>query len=279
MLVFAYDGSLNGDWVAHYAVRFAANTPERRLRLLHVHGGTVALDVDRRIARIRDESRVLGVTLEPELQPAGGADVAERLLDLVPPGPDTMLIAGTRARPRNLAFLAGTVSARLLAAGRFPVVAIRVVQPGILGQPGRVLLPLAGHPRGATSALPLLRLLGPDLHRLHVLLVREVSRLRFRLLSASAAELLLAAGRTFVARAEEELRQGLAPHRPELDATVVVSDDPPKEILLLAARLKSRLVCLGASERSLPARLVYGNPIEQVLRAASSDVAVYRSPG
>ena len=24
MLVFAYDGSLNGDWVAHYAVRFAA---------------------------------------------------------------------------------------------------------------------------------------------------------------------------------------------------------------------------------------------------------------
>jgi hypothetical protein len=33
VLVFVYDGSLNGDWVAH----FAANTPERRLRLLHVH--------------------------------------------------------------------------------------------------------------------------------------------------------------------------------------------------------------------------------------------------
>ena len=26
MLVFAYDGSLNGDWVAHYAVRFAVHT-------------------------------------------------------------------------------------------------------------------------------------------------------------------------------------------------------------------------------------------------------------
>ena len=33
VLVFAYDGTLNGDWVAHYAVRFARHTPERRLRL------------------------------------------------------------------------------------------------------------------------------------------------------------------------------------------------------------------------------------------------------
>src|SRR5512143_3338724 len=191
MLVYAYDGSLNGDWVAHYAVRFAATTPERRLRLLHVYDGRAADDLPPRIARIADECALLGVLLEPELHAAAGAKVADRLLALVPPGPGTMLVAGTRSRPRNLAFLAGTVSARLLAADHCSVVAIRVVHPGVLGQPGRVLLPVAGHPRGARHALPLLRLLGPDLRELHLLLVREPSRLRFSLLPPTTARRLL----------------------------------------------------------------------------------------
>ena len=277
MLAFAYDGSLNGDWVAHYAVRFAAGMPARRLRLLHVHDGAPAADLSPRIARIADECARLGVTLAPELHAAAGAAVAERLLALVPPGPETMLVVGTRAKPRNLAFLAGTVSARLLAAAQCPVVAIRVVQPGVLGQPGRVLLPLAGHPRGARSAHPLLRLLAPDLRELHVLLVRELSRLRYRLLRAATARRLLEEGRAFVARVEDEVARALAGHAVALDGSVVVSDDAVKEILVVAARLHSRLVCLGASERSLPQRLAYGNPIEQVLRDAPCDVAVYRS--
>ena len=277
MLVCAYDGSLNGDWVAHYAVRFAATTPERRLRLLHVYDGRAAADLPQRIARIADECALLGVGLEPELHAAAGAAVAERLLALVPRGPGTMLVAGTRSRPRNLAFLAGTVSARLLAADRCSVVAIRVVHPGVLGQPGRVLLPVAGHPRGARDALPLLRLLGPDLRQLHLLLVRELSRPRFRLLRPATARRLLDEGQDFVDRVEDEVRAALAPHASVLDASVVVSDDAPKEILVFAGKLRSRLICLGASERSLPRRLAYGDPIEQVLRDAPCDVAVYRS--
>jgi nucleotide-binding universal stress UspA family protein len=188
-----------------------------------------------------------------------------------------MLIAGTRNRPRNLTFLAGTVSARLLAADRCSVVAIRVVHPGVLGQPGRVLLPVAGHPRGARYALPLLRLLGPDLRELHLLLVRELSRPRFRLLRPATARRLLDEGQDFVDRVEDEVRAALAPHASVLDASVVVSDDAPKEILVFAGKLRSRLICLGASERSLPRRLAYGDPIEQVLRDAPCDVAVYRS--
>ena len=277
MLVYAYDGSLNGDWVAHYAVRFAATTAERRLRLLHVYDGRPPVGLQQRIARIAEECAVLGVGLESELHAAAGWKVADRLLALVPPGPDTMLVAGTRARPRNLAFLAGTVSARLLSAAHCSVVAIRVAHPGVLGQPGRVLLPVAGHPRGASHALPLLRLLGPDLRALHLLLVRELSRLRFRLLRPASARRLLAEGQAFVTRVEEEVRAALAPLDYALDAHVVVSDDAPKEILVFAGKLRSRLVCLGSSERSLPQRLAYGNPIEQILRDAPCDVAVYRS--
>ena len=91
MLVFAYDGSLNGDWVAHYAARFAANTRERRLRLVHVHDGSPPPHLPERIGRIAEECRLLGVALEPELHARGGARVADRLIDLVPGGPDTTL--------------------------------------------------------------------------------------------------------------------------------------------------------------------------------------------
>lgn len=277
MLVYAYDGSLNGDWVAHYAVRFAATTPERRLRMLHVYDGRPDADLSQRIARVAAECALLGVALEPELHAAADLSVADRLLALVPPGPGTMLVVGTRSRPRNLTFLAGTVSARLLAADRCSVVAIRVVHPGVLGQPGRVLLPVAGHPRGAGHALPLLRLLGPDLRDLHLLLVRELWRLRFRFLRPTTAARMLDEGRAFVARVEEEVRAALAPLDYALDASVVISDDAKKEILVFAGKLRSRLICLGTSERSLPQRLAYGNPIEQILRDAPCDVAVYRS--
>lgn len=275
MLVFAYDGSLNGDWVAHYAARFAANAPERSLRLVHVHEAKAAPQLQERIARIASECRVLGVALEADLVAPGGADVAARLLECVPHG--ATLIAGTRARPRNAVFLAGTVAARLIEAGRFPVVAIRVVHPGVLGQPGSVLLPLAARPRSAAHALFLLRLLGEDLHHLHVLFVRELPRLRLRIQGGEGARRLLAEVRAFVAPVEETLRTGLAPHRFELDSSVVVSDDAPRDVLLHAARYRSRLICLDASDRTLPSRLFYRDPIERVLRDTPSDVAVYRS--
>lgn len=275
MLVFAYDGSLNGDWVAHYAARFAANTPERRLRLVHVRDAKPAPQLEERIARIAEECNVLGVALEAELVAPGGADVAAQLLACVPRG--ATLIAGTRARPRNAALLAGTVAARLLEAGRAPVIAIRVVHPGVLGQPGSVLLPLPARPRSAAHALLLLRLLGEDLRHLHVLVVRELPRLRLRMLSDEGAGRLLAEGRAFVAPVEEALRSWLAPHHFELDSTVVVSDDAPREVLLHAGKYRSRLIGLDASEMRGPSTRSSHDPVERVLRDAPSDVAVYRS--
>jgi nucleotide-binding universal stress UspA family protein len=96
-------------------------------------------------------------------------------------------------------------------------------------------------------------------------------------MSHEGAEKLLAEGRVRVASIEDELRAGLAPHRFNLDSTVVVSDDAPKEILLCAGKYRSRLIGLGASRRTLPKRILFGNIIEQLLRDAPADVAVYRS--
>ena len=78
MLVFAYDGTLNGDWVAHYAVRFAANLRDRQLRLVHLYEGSPQPQVPERIERIDRECGLLGVTLEVELGARGSTGVAEQ---------------------------------------------------------------------------------------------------------------------------------------------------------------------------------------------------------
>ncbi len=284
MLVFAYDGSLNGDWVSQYAVRFAANTSERTLRLVHVMESSPEPTLNDRIARIAEESKVLaeeskvlGVALETELAPLNGAEVSKRLLEIVPEG--ATLIAGIRARPRRRTFLSGTVSARLFESERLSIIAMRVVHPGVLGQPGSVLLPIAGSPHHAALAFPLLRLLGRDLQHLHVLFVRKVTRLRFRCMSQEGAEQLLAKCRVLVAPIEDTLRAELAPHRFELDSSGVVSDDPPRDILLCASKYHSRLIALGASWRSASERVALGALLERLLHDATSDVAVFRGVG
>jgi nucleotide-binding universal stress UspA family protein len=96
-------------------------------------------------------------------------------------------------------------------------------------------------------------------------------------MSHEGVEKLLGEGRALVAPIEDELRAGLAPFRFELDASVAVSDSALAEILVCAGRLRSRLIALGASRRTLLERVISGAPIERLLRDAPSDVAVYRT--
>jgi nucleotide-binding universal stress UspA family protein len=275
MIVFAYDGSLHGGWVAHYAIRFASRLTEPRLRLVHVDDGAIgAIELERRIARIAEEARLFGVRFEAEVVARGGLRVVDHLLAMQPE--EGVLVSGMRSRPRHQALLAGTVSAGLLATARLPVVALRVMHPGLLGQPSSVLLPLAERPASGRRAIPMLRLLGPELRQLHLLCVSEVPFWRHPLVSAAGAARRLGSARACVMQVEREIEQALEPRRLEMDASLVVSTDVAREIVLASARLRSHLVCLGASERSRSARLL-GTPIERVLHAASCDVAVYRS--
>ncbi len=36
MIQLAYDASINGDWVAWYAINLARNAPERTLHVIHI---------------------------------------------------------------------------------------------------------------------------------------------------------------------------------------------------------------------------------------------------
>jgi hypothetical protein len=273
MIHFAYDGSLNGDWVAHYAARFALATPARHLRLLHVRDDTVASTLDERLARIDEECAQLGVTLERDILAGDDGDVSERLLARLPDDPRALLVAGTRWRPRNQSYLAHSVTARLLARARGTVVGLRVVNPGFLGQPGTMLLPLVAATPRIGAALPLLQVIAPDLRELQLLLVHPLSRLRLQMLGAGAASRLLAEDRLLAADLEEELRTALASPDFHLDATAVLCDDQAAEILAVARRLHSRLIAVQAGHGAEP--LGNAHMIERLLANPPCDVAVF----
>lgn len=275
MLYLAYDGSVNGDWISHYAIRFAANAPSRELTVLHVADDIPAGDLENKLARIEAECATLGVHARVErLQPGDG--VAETLHGAVRDGPDNVLICGARVRSRDRGYLAGTVSAKLLRWRRCHVMALRVVNPGLLGVPRNLLLPLGGSPAGLAAALPLLDLFAPNVDKLELFKIVEVNRYRFRFLNPERARRMRRDGLAELHGAEARIVAHTAIGERKIDATAVVSDDWPREILITAGRHKSQLILLEAAARDLRQKFVFGNRLEGMLRDAPCDIAVYR---
>jgi nucleotide-binding universal stress UspA family protein len=272
----AYDGSLNGDWVSRHALRLAAHADPPRLRVVHVLDGSLApSDLEQRLARIEREAQALGVGVEREVL-STSSGVLPALEACLPLGSGDVTVCGTRARPRR-GFLAGTISERLLRGGRRQVVAIRVVQPGLLGDPRSFLLPLSSNPRGLASAWPLLELFLAEAERVGFLHVVALGTLLRPYLSAERARVLRKAGWSFVREREAELRRRLARSDLYVDSRVVLTNDWPHEVVVQAGKLRARMVLMGASERTLLSRAL-GDPIERILRSTPCDVGVCRSP-
>jgi nucleotide-binding universal stress UspA family protein len=276
MLYLAYDGSLNGDWVARYAVRLASHVG-RALTLLHVEDNCLGeKELAGKVEHLDRECRAQGVELYPQPLPRGKS-VFFSLLNHIPAGSQSLVICGTRVRSRHRAFLTGTISEKLLRCGRFDVLAIRVVQPGLLGSPREFLLPLAGHPRGFQSFWHFFRLFLPEVDRVYLLRAMQVSSLRLPHLSPQRQLALREAGNRFLSGIAKEIgrRRGKAEFR--LDTRVRICDDWVREVLVQASDLKVRLVLLGATERALGHRLLHGDALERVLRGTPCDVGIYRS--
>lgn len=276
MLYLAYDGSLNGDWVSRYAIRFAAQTAERTLALVHVLDGSLsAAELERKLDHIEQECRVLQVEFLPRLLPLQKS-VRHTLMADLPPGPQSLVVCGTRVRSRQRAYLAGTVTERLLAGRRFNLLAVRVVQPGLLGAPRDLLLPLAGHPRRFGAAWPFFRLFLPELESVHLLRGIVVGPWRLRRLTVAQTQALREEGVRYLAAVDDEIRAGRGAADFHLDSRIVVCDDWVREILVHASKLKAQMILLGATERSRLHRAVRGDALERVLRGAPCDVGIYR---
>lgn len=65
---------------------------------------------------------------------------------------------------------------QLLRSGPCNVLVVRVVHPGLLGSPRRLLLPVSARAGDCRSALPFLGLFGPQLTHLHILVVTRVGQ-------------------------------------------------------------------------------------------------------
>ena len=276
MLFFAYDGTINGDWVSDYAVRLAAHHSQRRLQLVHVDERRLDhVELDRRVERIAAKCERLSVELHVDVRNLSRT-VFATLAGAIPTGSDSFLVCGTRIRGRSRGYLKGSVGERFLTTRKSNVLVLRVIRPGQLGVPRNVLAPVSGHPGSFASGVPFLRLLAPDIGHVHVLHVVRIGHWRLRRLAPDEIERLRSAGIDYCQRVERETigAGGLGDVR--LDAHATVSDDVPRDICNFAARLKAELIYLGASEQNWMQRLLLGNPLERVFRNAPCDVGVYR---
>jgi nucleotide-binding universal stress UspA family protein len=274
----AYDGSVNAHWVVRYAIHLAANTPSRALRLVHVRDGHISESLlERKLEHVLGDCARAGVEATTHEVRTRGS-VADALREAVPGGAETLLLCGTRARARLRRLLAGTVSESLLRAAHCSVLALRVVLPGLLGAPRRVLMPVAGKPGEGRAASTLLELLSPTLEALHLLHVVPSGHMRSRVATGPALAAMRSRGRAAVGRIEEELVARLPLGDVHLDAYVRIAEDWAGQSIILAGQHKCGLILTGASPRMLGGSVAELRRVERLLAASPCDVGILSVP-
>jgi len=69
-LYLAYDGSINANWIARYALRMAANHADKRLTVVYVEdASTLAADLEAGLERLQLEASWLGVAAAIDICP------------------------------------------------------------------------------------------------------------------------------------------------------------------------------------------------------------------
>jgi nucleotide-binding universal stress UspA family protein len=278
MIILAHDGSVYSDWVAQYALHMAAKEDDRKLLVLNVLDGKVNPDlVEAKLAQLADDCRSRNIEPKYELLPLGSS-VHRTLRQAIPHNPAALLVCGTRIKPNRRNYLTGTIAEKLLRMHLCPVLALRVVQPGLLGSPHDLLLPLAGHATGFERVWPVFQRLEPSLHRLHLFRAINVNPLHMTHLTATREQALRKIGSEHLEGIYREILAQRGEHAIIIDRRVTVTSDWPHEVLVQASRLKVQIILLGVSERSLAHRVFHGIGLEQVLRTTPCDVGIYRGP-
>jgi len=278
MVFLAYDGSLNGDWVARYAIQLASRTGERSLTLLHVADGSLSAELlEAKLDAVQRLCREQEVSLT-RCMLALHDRVETSLLKVLPGDAGLLLVCGTRVRRRSRGYLAGTVAERLLAASRIPVLALRVVQPGLLGQPRSLLLPFGGHPRGCRDLAPLLTSLLPGFEVIHLLRAMAVRPGRLLHLTSAERLRLRQAGQHYLDHIRDEIRLLAGEPSPRVDEHLVFCDDWVNEILMHASRLRIQLTIIGSSNQPRWRQLLRPAGIERLLADTPCDIGIYRGP-
>ena len=276
MIYCAYDGSVNAHWVARYALHMAAATAGRALHLVHVEDGRVSdALIARKLAHVVDECAGAGVHASVRSEQCTRS-VAHAILEAVGHGPDDLLLCGARARPRDRAFLAGTVSHALLSRPPCNVLALRIVSPGVLGVPRRLLLPVSGN-RGEGAALArFVAPLAPEAQEVHFLRVMLTSDHDLRHATPAMKAGWRATGHAALGQVEDELCAAVDLRGLHVDGYVRIAETWSRPALVAAGQHRCDLVLAGTSPPSLADR---DGELETLLTHASCDVGIWRVPG
>jgi nucleotide-binding universal stress UspA family protein len=273
MISLAYDGSINGDWVSRYAIRLAVGAAEQTLLVVHVaEGGKASHALQEKLDRIESEASAEGLRFDAQVHAPRGS-VTDTLVAALPGGRDSTVVCGTRARRGHKRLLAGTVALRLLRRRAFNTLAFRVVQPGLLGHARHLLVPVSGRPGWLDLTWPMLGPFLGEAEQVHLLRVMAVNPLWMAHLADSRLQSLRRQGWTYLHQAMSDIERRRGQMTYKLDGRVVVSGDWPREVLVHAAKLKARLVLIGASERTLVAQAL-DQSLERLLRDSPCDVAI-----
>lgn len=280
MIHFAYDGSINGDWVFWYALNLARDDPERRLVVVCVDTGAVTQDhIQSKVDGMARACADQGVEMDFVTQPCVGTSadcVFRALVSSVPSGPQSLLVCGARLKAGGQGYLSGTVSEKLLRDKTFAVMAVRVAQPGLLGAPKTFLIPVAGDVEGFLMGADILTRMVEDVQRIHVLRVMMLKRHIFKKLQNHQAERLRAKGWSSLEGLDADLARRTGVALGKIHTNVEVSDDWAQEVIIAANRAKTQLILMEAPVKALAGEFLYGNPVEVVLRDTPCDVAIYR---
>jgi nucleotide-binding universal stress UspA family protein len=275
-LYLAYDGSINGDWVARYAICLAAHQPLRHFHAIHVDTGELTRErLQSKLSRIEQECRAAEVTIRVDTIPVQ-QNVSVTLASAVPPDPDSLLICGTRLQSGRRGYLSGTISEALLSRHTTNVVAVRVVQPGLLGAPHDVLFPVLGPPADSPIAPPFLRWLAPAIRRVHILRVITVGHAAYKRLTSGQLAEFRRDGFGHAEGIEKRLIEETVLVDRMIDTIVRITDDWARDTIIHASRHKSQLICVEAPPPARTARLFRADPIERLLADAPCDVALFR---
>jgi len=276
MVILAHDGSIYSDWVAHYALHMAASDHDRKLLILNALDGKVNAGLaEARLAQLVDDGQALNIETHYRLLPVSSS-VHRTLRQAIPHDPASLLVCGTRVKPNRRDFLTGTIAEKLLRMHLCPVLALRVVQPGLLGCPHDLLLPLAGHSTSFDRIWPVIHRLWPSLMHVHLFRVMSIHPLLISHLTVTRERALRKIGSAHLDKVFQQIVALLGGNTPKVDRRITVTSDIPGAILEQASRLKVQLMLLGVSERSLAHRVFHGTTLERVLHATPCDVGIYR---
>lgn len=310
MVHFFYDGSLNGDWVFRYALRFAGGWSVPRLRVVHVLDQKISADrLSEKIEYMKEAARSAGVETFFEIIPRDRRGIAHSLraefYRYLPsaheesagsPGEheetEELIICGARGRGKRKGYLRGTVSQQILNQDwRAHIMVIRVVQPGLLGQASDILVPLSRHKMALERTLRFIGYLQKPLSRVHLLHVTDRAKTsgspwHWNSEQKSDAEKQRAQG--FTRDVAQVVRRFLDGENARVDWRVVAALNPLREILVQASHLRAEAILMGAPRvttagSGLVNRIAgggrYGRELEEFLRQSGCDVIFYQEHG